>query len=268
MRLPSTEELNSAISYRLRQWDAREYFAQDAKHYWTIHYRNRLNAILQAVSELTPAGGSVLDIGCAQATASILLAERGFKVTAVEANPESIEYAKKRVEFGDITFLCADATQLALVAGFDAILLGEVLEHVPRPGTLLKQCHAMLHRGGVVVITTPNGLSPHNWVLRRYDPQTMESPDRANVSSGLGGRETHLFCLRPNQLRSIVRGSGLVIERYELLNSYVVNPLGLHRILPLYVAQRLNRLFSRIPLFATFTTMTQFLVARKPRRDA
>jgi 2-polyprenyl-3-methyl-5-hydroxy-6-metoxy-1,4-benzoquinol methylase len=264
LRLPSEEELNTATARALRQWDLREYFAVDARYYWPIHYRNRLETILQALSDLVPPGGSVLDIGCAQATASILLAERGFKVTAAEANPESIEYAKLRVEFGKISFICTDATRLSLRERFDAILLGEVLEHVPRPGALVQSCHAMLHRGGVMVITTPNGLSPHNWLLPSYDFAKMELPDRANRPSGLGGRETHLFCLRPSQLRNLVRASGLVIERYRLLNSYVINPLGLHRILPLSAAERLNRWFSQIPMLAAVTTMTQFLVARKP----
>lgn len=264
MRLPSEEELNTVTARTLRHWDLREYFAVDAKHYWAIHYRNRLRTILQAVSDSIPAGGSVLDIGCAQATASILLAERRFKVTAVEANPESIKYAKLRLEFGEISFICTDATRLSLQEEFDAVLLGELLEHVPRPGALIQRCRDMLRRGGIVVITTPNGLSPHNWLLPRYDPHTMEAPDRANLPSGLGGRETHLFCFRPGQLRNLVRSSSLVIERHELLNSYVMNPLGLHRILPLSAAEQLNWLFGRIPLLAAFTTMTQFLVARKP----
>jgi 2-polyprenyl-3-methyl-5-hydroxy-6-metoxy-1,4-benzoquinol methylase len=264
MRLPSEEELHTTRARTLRRWDLREYSAVDARYYWSIHYRNRLETILRTVSDLVPAGGSLLDIGCAQATASILLAERGFKVTAVEANLESIEYAKLRVEFGKISFICADATKLSLRENFDAILLGEVLEHVPRPGTLIRSCCDMLHRGGLMVITTPNGLSPHNWLLPSYDFVKMETPDRENLPSGLGGRETHLFCLRPSQLRNLVQSSGLVIERYGLLNSYVINPLGLHRILPLSAAERLNRWFSRLPLLATLTTMTQFLVARKP----
>jgi SAM-dependent methyltransferase len=236
----------------------------DAKHYWAIHYRNRLETILRAVLDLVPSGGSVLDIGCAQATASILLAELGFKVVAVEANPESIEYAKLRVEFGDISFICGDATRLFLGEAFDAIMLGEVLEHVPRPGVLIQQCRDMLRGGGIVVITTPNGFSPHNWLLPHYDPGTMEEAARADLPSGLGGRETHLFCFRPSQLEALVRGRDLVIERRELLNSYVVSPLGLHRFLPLPAAMRLNRVFSRAPLVSTITTMTQFLVARKP----
>jgi 2-polyprenyl-3-methyl-5-hydroxy-6-metoxy-1,4-benzoquinol methylase len=264
MRLPSEEELHTARARTLRRWDLREYFAVDPSYYWSIHYRNRLETILRTVLDLVPAGGSILDIGCAQATASILLAERGFKVTAAEASQESIEYAKLRVEFGKISFVCTDANSLSLEEEFDAVLLGELLEHVPRPGALIQQCRGMIRSGGLIVITTPNGLSPHNWLLPTYVPQIMETANRANLPSGLGGRETHLFCFRPGQLKNLVRGSGLVIKRYELLNSYVINPLGLHRVLSLSAAERLNRWFSRTPVLANFTTMTQFLVAQNP----
>ena len=263
MRLPSETELKTETAREIYKWDIREYFSTDPKHYWSIHYRNRLEHILQATDDFVPAGGSVLDIGCAQATASLLLAERGYRVTAIEANPESIDYAQLRYETGDINFLCEDAMQLSPDKKYDAILLGEVLEHVPRSGTLIGQCHGWLNRDGILVITTPNSLSPHNWMMPRYKSGEMESPNRAKVASGLGGRETHLFCFRPRQLQKLVRESGFVIIRQELLNSYFTNPIGLHRILPLPLTEKLNRSFSHVPFLASFTTMTQFIVARK-----
>jgi 2-polyprenyl-3-methyl-5-hydroxy-6-metoxy-1,4-benzoquinol methylase len=263
MRLPSEIELKTETAREAYKWDIREYFSTDPKHYWTIHYRNRLEHILRSMDDFVPTGGSILDIGCAQATASLLLAERGYRVTAVEANPESIDYARQRYEFGDITFLCEDAMHFSPDEKFDAILLGEVLEHMPRPGTLIRQCRDWLNRDGIQVITTPNSLSPHNWMMPGYKPGEMESPDRADEVSGLGGRETHLFCFRPSQLTKLVRESGYEIKRQELLNSYLINPIGFHRILPLHLTEKLNRAFSHVPVFASFTTMTQFIVARK-----
>jgi len=264
VRLPSESELTTATARDLYRWDRREHFAVDPKHYWSLHYRNRREAILQAISDFVPAGGSILDIGCAQATVALLLAERGLKVTAIDANPDCLQYARLRWEAGNIDFICMDGMRVYLKREFDGIILGEVIEHVPQPGKLIKTCRDMLRPGGIIVITTPNGLSPHNWLLPGYNPRTMESPDRANVPSGLGARETHLFCFRPNQLLNLVLNSGLTIERKELLNSYAVNPLGLHKVLPVHATQRLNRFFSHIPVLASFTTMTQFIVARKP----
>src|SRR5207249_2766092 len=99
------------------------------------------------------------DVGCAQGTAALLLAERGYQVLAIDADPECLAYARLRHEFGDCTFRCVDAmSDLTHLGGeFDGIILGEVIEHVPRPGTLLDGCWEQLRSGGTIVITTPNG---------------------------------------------------------------------------------------------------------------
>lgn len=263
MKLPAESELKSSIAQELFRWDLREYFSKDSKNYWTLHYKNRLNCILQAISDFIPPGGKILDIGCSQATAAILLAERGYKVTAVDARPECIQYAKMRYEFGDCTFINGDATSLKLDHKFDAIILGEVIEHVPQPAKFIARCKELLRESGIIVLTTPNGLSPHNWLLRGYDPRLMESSEWADVQSGLGGRETHLFCFRPNQFASMLQRSGLKIERFKFLNSYIINPIGLHMFLPQQAIEKLNQTFSCLPILSKYFTMTLFAVARK-----
>ena len=47
---------------------------------------------------------TVLDIGAAQATLALLLAESGRSVTAVDIRPQFLEYAKTRYQRGDIRF--------------------------------------------------------------------------------------------------------------------------------------------------------------------
>lgn len=43
---------------------------------------------------------------------------------------------------------------------FDAIMAGEIIEHLEDPIGFLKRCHATLAPGGVLVISTPNPNSP------------------------------------------------------------------------------------------------------------
>jgi 2-polyprenyl-6-hydroxyphenyl methylase/3-demethylubiquinone-9 3-methyltransferase len=220
-----------------------------------------------AIIEGVPPGGKVLDIGCAQATAAILLAERGYDVTAVDADPHCLEYARRRYEFGKCRFVCVDAVRAegldVLGTGFDGVILGEVLEHVPRPRKLLQNCLRVLQPGGVLVITTPNGESPHNWLMRRYDPASMEVPSRASTPSGLGGRETHLFNFQMRTLLALLQNCGFTIRRRAYLNSYIVNPVGLHRLLSQSAAAALNRFCARMPVLARYSTMTLFVVAQK-----
>jgi 2-polyprenyl-3-methyl-5-hydroxy-6-metoxy-1,4-benzoquinol methylase len=267
MKLPPAEYVTSPTIRSLRRWDLREYFSSDPKDFWTIHYRNRLESILSAVTEFVPSDGTILDVGCAQGTAAILLAERGYRVVAVDADPECIRYARQRYEFGDCMLVCLDALKgdgiLTLGGEFDAVILGEVLEHVPRPGELLAMCRAKLRDGGVLIITTPNGESPHNWRFRRYDPTTMEASACEDIPSGLGGRETHLFNFRMCTLLALLQGSGFGVRQWEYVNSYAINPSGLHRLLPPSTATALNRICARLPAIARFTTMTLFVVAEK-----
>lgn len=112
-------------------------------------------------------GRAVLDVGCSQGIASILLAREGFEVTAIDPHPESIAFA--RAEFTResaavqrrLTLLESDLESLPSQAMFDTILLGEVIEHQVRPDRLLAEAKARLRPGGRLVVTTPYGLHPH-----------------------------------------------------------------------------------------------------------
>jgi SAM-dependent methyltransferase len=198
-----------------------------------------------------PPGAKVLDVGCAQATAAILLAESGYNVIGVDADPNCLQYACKRDEFALCRFVCLDASKglglEALLTDFDAIVLGEVLEHVPNPRKLIASCRERLRSGGRLVISTPNGESPHNWRFAKYHQLAMES----------SGRDASLL--------ELLRRCGFDIDSWAYLNSYAVNPLGVHRFLPLSTTVALNRLFAQFPIIARFTTMTLFVVARLAR---
>jgi 2-polyprenyl-3-methyl-5-hydroxy-6-metoxy-1,4-benzoquinol methylase len=270
MKLPREDEATSLTARNLRRWDLREYFSRDPKDFQTIHYLNRLKTILDTVAHACTYRAAILDIGCAQGTAAILLAERGYRVVAVDADPECLRYAGLRYEFGDCSFVCADVNRegglesVAPGTEFDLVLLGEVLEHLPRPGTLLKTAATRLRPGGALIVTTPNGAAPHNWAFLGYDPHKMEAHDRSEMGSGLGARETHLFNFRMRTLLETIEAAGLRADRLEFVNSYVVNPIGVHRVLPVAAAATLNRVMSRVPLIREVFTMTLFVLARKP----
>lgn len=267
MKLPSRSSLSNPTEEALWNWDTLEYFSPDPKAFWTIHYRNRLEVILSRIGSSVHPGGAILDVGCAQGTAALLLAERGYDVVAVDADPNCLRYARRRYESGNCRFICLDATAgiglQAIRREFDAILLGEVLEHVPRPRKLLVHCRERLHPGGRLFVTTPNGESPHNVRFKKYDPAIMEAPERDGIPSGLGGRETHLLNFRMQSLLALTRSCGFEVDHSSYLNSYVINPLGFHRFLSAAVITKLNRFCSRIPMIARFSTMTLFVAARK-----
>jgi hypothetical protein len=134
---------------------------------------------------------------------------------------------------------------------------------VPRPGSLIANCAEKIQPGGGLVISTPNGQSPHNWRFQRYDPMVMESSEREKMASGLGARETHLFNFRMRTLLELLRSRSFIIRRSAYLNSYVINPIGLHRALSATAAATLNRFCARLPGIARYSTMTLFVLAGK-----
>lgn len=114
------------------------------------------------------AGRRVLDVGCSQGIASILLARRGYEVWGVDIEPQQIEYAQReasqeRAEVRSrLHFVCADARRLEFADGFfDSVLLGEVLEHLSDPERLLEETWRVLGAQGRLIVTVPFGLHPY-----------------------------------------------------------------------------------------------------------
>lgn len=112
-------------------------------------------------------GERVLDVGCSQGIASILLAREGFGVTAIDTHPESVAFARREIEAETalvrqrLTLVETDLASLPEQPTYDTILLGEVIEHQARPERLLRAAKARLKTGGRLVVTTPFALHPH-----------------------------------------------------------------------------------------------------------
>jgi 2-polyprenyl-3-methyl-5-hydroxy-6-metoxy-1,4-benzoquinol methylase len=114
------------------------------------------------------AGSDVLDIGCSQGIASILLAREGHQVVGIDREHEAIRAARDRLDEEEpdvrrrVEFRVGEGRAVGFPdASFDAVLLGEVLEHQLDPWKLLKEARRVLRPGGRIVITTPYGVHPY-----------------------------------------------------------------------------------------------------------
>ncbi|MQA89839.1 MAG: methyltransferase domain-containing protein [Gemmatimonas sp.] len=112
-------------------------------------------------------GERVLDIGCSQGIACMILGREGFDCVGVDLEQTSIEFAAKvRDEEegvrGRIDLSLASAGALPFADGsFDTVILGEILEHLTQPGRVLKEASRVLKAGGKAIVTVPYGLKPH-----------------------------------------------------------------------------------------------------------
>jgi 2-polyprenyl-6-hydroxyphenyl methylase/3-demethylubiquinone-9 3-methyltransferase len=105
------------------------------------------------------AGLSVLDIGCGGGLVCEPLARLGASVTGIDPAAENIAAAKAHASAQglDIAYEVATAEELAARGqSYDAVLLLEVVEHVPDVPAFLKTVAPLVKPGGVMILSTLN----------------------------------------------------------------------------------------------------------------
>jgi 2-polyprenyl-3-methyl-5-hydroxy-6-metoxy-1,4-benzoquinol methylase len=118
-------------------------------------------AILDAIQSYA-VDGSLLDYGCGVGLLSMLLAKRGFIVTGVDISEQFIRSARRKFgEYSSITFNVIGGLPLRYADGnFDIIATSAVLEHCTGIDAILLEFKRLLKTNGLLVIETPNMLSP------------------------------------------------------------------------------------------------------------
>ena len=112
-------------------------------------------------------GPRILDLGCSEGVLEILLARKGFNVTGVDINAEALAFARDLLARepeevrSRVRFVHGDLAQARLLDDrFDTLVMGEILEHLEDPQTLLNRSLDLIRPDGRVIITTPFGYHP------------------------------------------------------------------------------------------------------------
>jgi 2-polyprenyl-3-methyl-5-hydroxy-6-metoxy-1,4-benzoquinol methylase len=108
------------------------------------------------LAERVPAGARVvLDVGCSKgATAGALRARGVSRICGIEPDPEDAAAAAR--VYDDVVCARLEAVERDFDARFDAVLFGDVLEHLEDPTDALVRVRPWLAPGGVVVVSVPN----------------------------------------------------------------------------------------------------------------
>jgi 2-polyprenyl-3-methyl-5-hydroxy-6-metoxy-1,4-benzoquinol methylase len=246
------------------QFDLRDLDAADPQSFWRLQYLRRVDGVLGAVRAHVPPGGSVLEIGSAQANMSLMLAEEGYRATAVDLSPAAISYSRKRYEKGDVSWRCGNAFDMDFDATFDAVILAELVEHVAEPAHLMRRAWKLVATAGVLIVTTPNGGAVPNR-LPSYGEAAQDMERLKSEQFGPGG-EHHLFALSMAELLSLAPAGAVTVERRWLcslaINSHV-QPL-LRRRAGRRALTALAGLTETTPLLRERLTNSILLVLRKP----
>lgn len=107
-------------------------------------------AIIALMPQLLPAGGRVLDFGCADSPyRSCVPAGCQYVAADLPGNPKAAVQVR-----ADGTLPCADGE-------FDAVLSSQVLEHVRNPAVYLGECRRVLRPGGRLLLSTHGTMFLH-----------------------------------------------------------------------------------------------------------
>lgn len=115
------------------------------------------------------AGRSVLDFGCGDGEFSILLAERGARVTGIDISPRRIEEARQHAAAAGVAersdFAVMNAEQLSFAPGsFDLICGTSILHHLSLERAV-PELARVLRPQGVAMFVEPLG---HNALINLY----------------------------------------------------------------------------------------------------
>lgn len=117
-------------------------------------------------------GSTILNAGAGQGTFTLALEREGFEVTSTDISKPAVTLLKEIVR-GPV--LMGDAVSLPFADGtFDAVVLGEVLEHIVEDDEALCEAARVLRPGGVVALSVPADSVPFGasdeWAghVRRY----------------------------------------------------------------------------------------------------
>jgi SAM-dependent methyltransferase len=98
-------------------------------------------------------GRKVLNAGAGQGSFSRVLEARGFEVVSTDVSPAACDVLSRRVR-GPV--VRADVTALPFAdERFDAVVLGEVIEHVADDVSALEETRRVLRPGGVAALSVP-----------------------------------------------------------------------------------------------------------------
>jgi 2-polyprenyl-3-methyl-5-hydroxy-6-metoxy-1,4-benzoquinol methylase len=114
--------------------------------------RARQQELLRELARLTH-GRTLLDVGCGDGQLLETARDEGWDGTGIDLSEPAIRICRERglaaskTDFFDHAF---DARR------FDAIVMSELVEHVPSPHRFLRRASDLLKPGGVLYLTTPN----------------------------------------------------------------------------------------------------------------
>lgn len=215
-----------------------------APNVWN-QYHNQLDTYARLAEG--PRALDVLDVGCAQGTLALLLAERGHTVCAMDIRQPFLDYAASRHERGNVRFFCGNIMESSPGGRYDLIFANQIIEHLVYPLEFVSRLAALLKPGGRLVVTTPNGEYARN-ALPAFG-EIGDPADHAAAQFSADG-DGHFFAYRAAELLPVFAAAGLTARLAFFETPWISGHMKvryLHRIVPAAVLRMLDRITLRLP---------------------
>ncbi len=163
--------------------------------------------------------GRLLDIGCGNGAFIGAMARLGWDAHGIDFDEAAIAAARQHpgvtVAAGNL------ASQHYPAAHFDAVVMSNVIEHVPDPVEVFAECHRVMRPGARLVMITPNMQALGHELFGR-DWRGLEPP-------------RHLFLFQRSSMRRLARAAGFtLIDLFtspgdRTANDYMIEASQQHR---------------------------------------
>lgn len=153
----------------------------------------------------------VLEVGCSAGHVSAALKERGHYVFGIEIDPVSAEAARAIADVVVVADLDREPISTVVTErGFDALIVGDVLEHLREPTATLREALTLLAPDAVVALSLPHvgfhdvraALLEGEWIYR---------------GTGLLD-ETHLRFFTRRSVFALAHDAGLVVTDFRRMH--------------------------------------------------
>lgn len=189
----------------------------------TPYVRRHLERVVAALGIAPPA--RLLEVGAGMGRFSLLLAARGYRVTAVDLSPELLARLRENRDrlgtlassgAGSVDAVCADAAAVADAAPgpYDAAVGFFFLHHLASVAELARGLARVLAPGARVAFCEPNAFNPSFYLQVLLTPGMTWAGERG------------IARMRPGVLVPALEGAGFVdvrIDRYGLFPPFLHN---------------------------------------------
>lgn len=179
--MPTAEELRETYAHDYYSTEKPLYIQRylEDKAWWDSVYAERL---IRLEALLPASRRRLLDVGSGPGLFLHAGRERGWQVKGIEPSTQAARHSREA--FGlDIEHGFLDTDTAPALGRFDALNMGEVLEHLPDPAGMLNLAHGLLDDGGALCLVVPNDFNPFQAILRdhcKFEPWWVAAPHHLN----------------------------------------------------------------------------------------